>query len=197
MALLNSARRAVAGVRSPARVRTVSLSSDQSTMVCLPLTDIIQFQAKLEESWVNANPIKGSRGFLQQPTYPSMLSTGWFYEKILMWSHNQIKVILKALKLISSWPISLKVNRNIHKNQLTAKTLTSAYYLVSQAAVEGTPSGKTNLAGRAISTPSVAMSNITFHSNGNMTFMPPSPIQDSESEQRLYDDETGQCFSFL
>ncbi|KAL4224772.1 Condensin-2 complex subunit D3 [Mactra antiquata] len=43
---------------------------------------------------------------------------------------------------------------------------------------------------RAISTPSVAVSNITFHGDANMTCMPPSPIAESESEQRLYNDDT-------
>ena len=44
--------------------------------------------------------------------------------------------------------------------------------------------------GRAISTPSVAMGNITFHGEANLTFQPPSPIAEvSTTQQRV--NETG------
>ena len=35
---------------------------------------------------------------------------------------------------------------------------------------------------------SVALSNITFQMDGNMTFVPPSPITEADDVQRLFDD---------
>ncbi|XP_052797938.1 condensin-2 complex subunit D3-like [Mya arenaria] len=43
---------------------------------------------------------------------------------------------------------------------------------------------------RAISTPSVAMSNITFHGDANVTFMPPSPIAEDHSSEHVYDESS-------
>ncbi|XP_053384703.1 condensin-2 complex subunit D3-like [Mercenaria mercenaria] len=43
---------------------------------------------------------------------------------------------------------------------------------------------------RAISTPSVALGNITFHGEANVTFMPPSPISESSSDHRLFDSDS-------
>ncbi|XP_052213027.1 condensin-2 complex subunit D3-like isoform X2 [Dreissena polymorpha] len=48
-------------------------------------------------------------------------------------------------------------------------------------------------ASRAISTPSVAMGNITFHGDANMTFMPPSPIVENVDVQHLYDESSAIC----
>ena len=42
----------------------------------------------------------------------------------------------------------------------------------------------------------MALSNITFQMDGNMTFIPPSPIAETENVTRLYD-EVSKCPFYL
>ena len=45
-------------------------------------------------SVVSSNPNKGSHSFLEQETLPSLLSTGWFQERIRIRFHNRTKINL-------------------------------------------------------------------------------------------------------
>ena len=45
-------------------------------------------------SVVSSNPNKGSHCFLEQETLPSLLSTGWFQERIRIRFHNRTKINL-------------------------------------------------------------------------------------------------------
>ena len=53
---------------------------------------------------VGLSSIKGPRCFLEQETLLSLLSTGWFQERIRAWFHNRTKNKWRAL-----WKIDLKV----------------------------------------------------------------------------------------
>jgi len=51
---------------------------------------VAEWVAQLTCNWsvLNLNPIKSSLSFLEQKTFPSLLSSGWFQERIGSWFHN-------------------------------------------------------------------------------------------------------------
>jgi len=55
--------------------------------------NVLQFSREHSGSLTSRNnPTKGSHCFIEQETVFSLLSTGWFQERIQAWFHNRTKI---------------------------------------------------------------------------------------------------------